>query len=101
VRLDRIEPQRRRGDAGEREHVVRDDDLGLAKDWVTESDVYAEWLSVDLPRELARGAKAKPVVLHAVVLDRRVIIIRDNLECHEVAKVLASGLLQLREHVVG
>ena len=100
VRLDRVEPQRRRGDAGEREHVLRDHDLGLSEDRVTERDVDAEGLPVELARELALRSEPKPVVLHPVVLDLRVVVVRPDLERHEVAEVLATGLLQLREHVV-
>jgi hypothetical protein len=61
---------------------------------------YAEGLAVDSARELALAAEAEPVVLHAVVLDLRVVVVRRNLERHEVAEVLATGLLQLREEVL-
>ena len=93
VRLDRVEPQRRRGDAGEREHVLRDDDLRARRIGSPNATSTPKGLPVELARELALGAEPKPVVLHPVVLDLRVVVVRPDLERHEVAEVLATGLL--------
>jgi hypothetical protein len=51
----------------------------------------ADGLSV----ELALGAKRKADVLHLLL-----VIVRRDLEGHEVDEVLATGLLQLRKHVL-
>jgi len=101
VRLDRVEAQGRRCDAGESKDVLGDHDRGLTKDWIAEGDVDAEGLAVDFPRELALGAEAKPVVRHAVVLDLRVVFVGTDLEREEIAKVATPRLLQPREDVVG
>jgi len=75
--------------------------VGLAEHWVAEGDVDAEALPVELPSELALGAEAEPVVLHAVVLDGRMLFVRSDLEGHEIPEVAAACLLKLREDVVG
>jgi hypothetical protein len=49
----------------------------------------------------ALSREPKAVVLHPVVLDLRVVVVRPDLEGHEVAEVLETGLLQLRKHVLG
>ncbi|AUX49051.1 uncharacterized protein SOCE26_105960 [Sorangium cellulosum] len=101
VRLDWIEAQRRRRDAGEREDVLRHHDLGLAEDRIAERDVHAERLPVELAGEPALRTEAEPVVLHPIVLNLGVVIVGADLEVHEVAEVAAPSLLQFREHVVG
>ena len=63
--------------------------------------IDTKWLPIKLAREPADRAKAKPVVEHPVVLDFWMILIRSDLECHEVAEVPSSRLLQPPEHVVG
>ena len=50
--------------------------------------------------ELALGAEAKPVVLHAVVLDRWVSAVRCHLELHKVPEAKLPGLLKLLEGVL-
>jgi hypothetical protein len=73
VRLDRVQTQRRRRNAGEREHVVSDDDIRLAEDEIAEGHVHAEGLPEGFSRETALGAKAEALVEHPVVPDLRMI----------------------------
>jgi len=64
------------------------------------SDVDAEGLPVHLASELALGAEAKPVVLHAVILNRWVSAVRCHLELHKVPEAKLPGLLKLQEEVL-
>jgi hypothetical protein len=56
---------------------------------------------VDSCRELALGAEAKPVVLHAVVLDLRVVLVGADLEREVIAQVATPRILQPRQDGVG
>ena len=80
------------------QHVLRDHDLGVAEDRIAERDIDTEGLPIELAREPT--AKPEAVVLHPVVLDLRVVVVRPDLERHEVAEVLATGLLQLRKQIL-
>ncbi len=91
VRLDRAEPRRRQGDAGEGEHFLRDHDVPLARDRIAERDIDAERLTVEFARELALGAKPKRVALHSAPLDRGVVVVRADLEGPEVAERAAHA----------
>jgi hypothetical protein len=93
VRLDWVEPESRRCDAGEGEDILGQDDLGFAEDWIAEGDIDAKALPVELPRELALGAESEPDVLHAVGLNLGVVLVGADLEGHEVAEIAASNLL--------
>lgn len=84
VRLDRVEPQRRRRDPGE------------AEEGIAERQVDAEPLPVDLPREPAFGTKAEPIVEHCVVLDLRVVFVGAHLERHGVAEIAPGCFLEAR-----
>ena len=59
--------------SGVRVQLLRDHDLRLSEYWIPECDIDTERLCVDLTRESALGAKPKPVVLHPVVLNLRLI----------------------------
>jgi hypothetical protein len=78
VRLDRIEPQRRRRDAREGEDVLRHHHLRLAENRIAEGDIDTEGLPIELACEPALRAKAEAVVLHAIVLDLGMVIIRTD-----------------------
>jgi len=83
--LDRVESQRRWCDSGECQHVLGDDDVGRTDDGITERNVDAEGLAVDLARELALGAEAQPVVLHGIIPYFGVVGVGHDLEGHEVS----------------
>src|SRR4029078_4271284 len=93
VRLDRVEPERRRCDTGKGEDILCNGDLGLSKHRAPERNVDAKGLRIDLAGEFALGAETQAAVLHAVVADLRMFVVRADLEAHELAEVLASGLL--------
>lgn len=101
VRLDRVEAQRGRGDAGEPQDIVGDDGVGRPEDRVAERNIDAERISVRFPCEPTLGAEAQALVLHALVLDLGMLRIRADLEGEEVAEVEASRGLEPGEHVVG
>ena len=98
VRLEGVDPDLRRRDAGEGQDVIGNAELGLADDGVAEGDVDTERLPVDLPAQLAFGAEAEPVVLQSIVLDLGVVGVRSELEAHEIAQVETTRLLQPLEH---
>jgi hypothetical protein len=93
--------ERRRCDPRKRQHILRDNNLRLAQDRITERDVHAERLAVELARELALRTETKPVVVHAVVLNVWMVLIGAHFERHEVAEVAASRLLQFGQNTVG
>lgn len=68
---------------------------------IAEGDVDAERLTVDLPSELALGAEAQALILHALVLDLGVMRIGPDLERHEIAEVAPASFLQSLEDVLG
>ena len=79
--------------ADEAEHVIGGDDLRLAQDRIAKGHIHPEALTVELARELALGAEAHAVVLHAVVLDLGVVVVGPHLEREEVAEVQTRRLL--------
>lgn len=93
--------QRWRGNASEREHVLRLDDFRLVDDRIAEGDVDAEGLPVELPSELAGRPEAEAVVDHAGVLDLRVVVVRHDLEGHEVPEIEPAAALETREQASG
>jgi hypothetical protein len=95
VRLDWIEPQRRRCDTGESQRVVRDDDVRPIEDGIAERDVDTEGIAKGLSRERANGSEAHAVVLHAVVLDCWMLEIARDLEQQELSEVTPPVLLKL------
>ena len=101
VRLDRVETQRGRRDAGEAEHVVGDDDIGLPEDRIAEGDVDTEGLPEGFPCEAALGAKAEALVEHPVILDLGMIFVGTDLEAEEVFEIAPCRFLELCEHAVG
>lgn len=73
--------------------------FGFTEHRVAVSDVDAERLPVYLASELALGAEAKPVILHAVILNVWVSAVRCHLELHKVPEAKLPGLLELLEEV--
>lgn len=92
---------RRWRDAGERERVLGDHELGLAEDRVAERHIDAERSAVDLPATVHSARKRSPLVLHPVVLDLGVPVIGTDGEHHEVPEVSDCGAAESVEDVVG
>src|SRR6185437_7791294 len=86
VGFDRIQAQFRRRDSGKCEHVVRSDNLGRPNNKVAKCDIDAEVLTVELASQATLRAKSQPLILHAVVLDCRLLWVAADFEGHEVAE---------------
>ena len=95
--LDRIEPKNGRRNACEIEHVIGRDAVGFSEDGIAEGNIDAESLSVELSSQPALGAKPPTLVLHGIVLDRRMLRIVAKLKRHEVAEIQVAGFLKACE----
>jgi hypothetical protein len=93
VRLDRIEPQRRRRDPGEAENVVGRDDLGGTEHGIAEGDVDAERIAEWFPGKAALRSESHPLVLNPVAVDVGVLGVARYLEREEVVEVETRGRL--------
>jgi hypothetical protein len=100
VRLDRVEANRWRRNADEVEEVFSGDELGGANHRVSEGDIDAEALTEELAADGALGAKAVPVIGHALILNLRVLCIGRDFEGHEVAQLAAPGFLESSQEIV-
>ncbi len=66
---DRVDTQRERLYAGERQQIVDLHNLGLTEDWIAERDVDSEGPAIQLSGELALCTEPEPLILHPVVLE--------------------------------
>jgi len=100
MRFDRVEPQLRWLDTGERQDVFSDDDVRLAQDRIREGHIDAEALAVDLAGEPALSAIAEAVVPPALEVHLGLLRVWLNLKRHEISKVGSSGFLKAGQGVL-
>lgn len=95
VRFYGIQPQPRRCDAREGQHILADDHVGFAEDRVIKAYIHAERLPVGLSREPALGSKTEANTLREIIPDGRKRTARAHLECHEVTEWQAARMLKM------